>query len=211
LIRAHTRFLNVLCALPCIRLLAVSGSLAHLNATRDADLDLFIVTAGPRVWSVTVAVVLLAKLMRCRKTVCANFTVSDWDLVVKPQDEFAANQIIHLRPVIGAEAYREFLDANSFVRMVYPNFDAREQVRWPFSPAPWAAATKRVLTVLAWASSGIIEWICRVGYGWYLRRKINRWPSPDQVRLTRTQLKLHGNSHREKIASRFEAVTRLAR
>lgn len=210
LIRAHKRFLNVLCTVPFIRLLAVSGSLAHLNATRDADLDLFIVTSGPRVWSVTVAVVLLAKVMGCRKTVCANFTVSDWDLVVKPQDEFAANQIIHLRPVIGAEAYREFLEANSFARMVYPGFDVREQVKWPFAPARWTFAVKRALTVLSWLPAGVVETACRVGYRWHLRRKISRWPSPDQVQLTRTQLKLHGNSHRATIAKKFDEALQQA-
>lgn len=210
LIQAHARFLNVLCALPGIRLLAVSGSLAHLNATESADLDLFIITRGPRVWSVTVAVVLLAKAMGCRKSVCANFTIADDDLEITSQDEFSANQIIHLRPLIGADAYREFLYANAFVRRTYPAFDVREKVKWPFEPSSWTRPLKRVLGALAWAPSGAIEAMCRAGYGRYLRHKITRWPSPEQVRLTRTQLKLHGHSHRTSIAQQFDEAMRLA-
>ena len=204
LIAAHRRFLNVLCAIPFVRLMAVSGSLAHLNATRDADLDLFVITAGPRVWSVTATIVVAAKLMGCRKTVCANFVVADSDLAIEPPDEFSANQIIHLRPIAGAGAYREFLDANPFVRATYPNFDPREKRAWPFQPSRWAARVKRALEIALAIPSGLIEAACRGAYGWYLRRKIRRWRSPDQVRLTPTQMKLHGNSHRQDIAHKFE-------
>jgi hypothetical protein len=207
MIACRARFLNALCAIPFIRLVAISGSLAHLNATDDADLDLFIITKGPRVWSVTAATVVLAKLMGCRRTVCANFVVSDTDLVIQPQDEFSANQILHLRPVIGAEAYRDFLDANPFVRAMYLNFDPRERGAWPFTPSPWAARIKRVLELAFVLPSGAIETVCRAAYGWYLGRKVRTWASPEQVRLTRTQLKLHGHSHRHAIQRRFARAT----
>ena len=51
----HDGMLRLLCALPFTRLVALSGSMAHLNLERDGDLDLFIVTRGRRVWTVTVA------------------------------------------------------------------------------------------------------------------------------------------------------------
>lgn len=206
LIAAHGRILHVLCAMPFVRLLAVSGSLAHLNASRDGDVDLFVITRGARVWSVTTAIVVIAKLMGCRKTVCANFVVSDTDMVIAPQDEFSANQILHLRTIAGAEAYRKFLEENPFVRDTYRNFDPREKRPWPFTPSPWAARIKRVLEFALTIPSKPIEWTCRIGYGWYLRRKLNGWASPDQVRMTKTQLKLHGNSHRESIRRKFEST-----
>ena len=210
LIDEHRRFLNVLSAIPYVRLLAISGSLAHLNATRHADLDLFVITRGPRVWSITTVIVLAAKLMGCRRTVCANFVVSDRDLAVGPPDEFSANQIIHLCPIVGAEAHREFLDANPFVQATYPNFDSREKRAWPFTPAPWAGRIKRVLEWAFAIPSSAVEAICRAAYGWYLRRKVRHWASPDQVRLTNTHLKLHGNSHRQAIKERFAVAVRRA-
>ena len=54
----HHAMLRLLCALPFTRLVALSGSVAHLNLEPDGDLDLFIVTRGRRVWTVTVAVLL---------------------------------------------------------------------------------------------------------------------------------------------------------
>lgn len=210
LIEANRGLLNLLCAIPFVRLMAVSGSLAHLNATRDADLDLFIITKGPRVWSVTTAIVVLSKLMGRRKIACANYVVADTDMAIEPPDEFSANQTIHLRPITGAETYRAFLDANPFVRATYPNFDPREKRVWPFTPAPWTARVRRALELTLTIPSAAIEATCRVAYGWYLRRKLRNWASPDQVRLTRTQMKLHGNSHRDTIARRFESAVRRA-
>lgn len=208
LIAAHRRFLNILCALPFVRLIAVSGSLAHLNAQRDADLDLFVITRGARVWTVTAAIVLLSKLLGVRKTVCANFVVADTDMAVTSQDEFSANQIVHLRPITGADAYRQFLDANPFVAATYPNFDVRERRPLPFTPSPWASRIKRMLDVLLFVPAGAIEAAIRLPYRWYLRRKVRRWASPEHVRLTKTQLKLHGNSHRQAIAERFTTELR---
>jgi hypothetical protein len=210
LIDRHRRFLNVLCSLPFVRLVAISGSLAHLNATSDADLDLFIVTAGARVWTVTSAIVVVAKLMGCRKAACANYVVSDRDLAIVPADEFSANQLIHLRPIAGSEAFQQLIDANPFVAETYPNFDARETPGGPFTPAAPTAVIKRMLERALVIPSGAIEAFCRGAYGWYLRRKVRKWASPEHVRLTKTQLKLHGNSHRNAIETKFATALRRA-
>ena len=76
----HHRLLSVICALPYVEMVALSGSIAHLNLEGTGDLDLFIVTKGRHVWSVTVAVVMIAKLLRRRKTTCANFVLADSSL-----------------------------------------------------------------------------------------------------------------------------------
>ena len=49
-----------------------------------------------------VAVVLLAKLLRRRKTICANFVLADSALALDQQDLFTASQMIHLKPLVGA-------------------------------------------------------------------------------------------------------------
>src|SRR5439155_26080398 len=56
----HRVLLRLICLIPYVRMVALSGSIAHLNLERSGDLDLFIVTRGRRVWSVTVAVLVLA-------------------------------------------------------------------------------------------------------------------------------------------------------
>src|SRR5262249_12813280 len=118
----HRFFLRILCAVPYARMVALSGSVAHLNLDGPGDLDLFIVTRGHRVWSVTVAVLVIAKLFRRRAITCANFVVSDSRLALEQQDLFTANQVIHLKPLLGSRLFQQFLDANPFVASFYPNF-----------------------------------------------------------------------------------------
>lgn len=201
---AHAPLLRLLCAMPFTRMVALSGSVAHLNLERGGDLDLFIVTRGRRVWSVTVAIVVLAKLLRRRRTLCANFVIADSRLALEQQDLFTANQVIHLKPLTGGELYREFLAANPFVGRFYPNAAGVA----PFTPlVRHASAIDRLKPalerLLAWPSYPV-EALCRFAYARYLRGRSAGWRSPGQVRLDPDALKLHTQSHRQSILSRFE-------
>ena len=99
--------------MPFVRMVALSGSLAHLNAEGSADLDLFVITAPHRVWSVTVATLVLAKLLGWRKRVCMNYVVSERAMAIEPADLFSANQIIHLRPIVGHHVFDRFVEVQS--------------------------------------------------------------------------------------------------
>jgi hypothetical protein len=203
----HRRLLTFVCALPYVRMVALSGSIAHLNLEGGGDLDLFIVTRGRRVWSVTVAVLILARLMRQRRIVCANFVVADSQLALEQQDLFTANQVIHLRPLVGASLFEALLSANPFVARFYPNFERSEWSAFPCTEHPAPGMLLRLKTVLeavlSWPSL-IVELACRHAYGSYLRRRAGSWPSPEQVRLRADCLKLHTRSHRRSILDRFE-------
>jgi hypothetical protein len=213
----HRRLLAFVCALPYVRMVALSGSIAHLNLEGDGDLDLFIVTRGRRVWSVTVAVLILARLMRQRRIVCANFVIADSQLALEQQDLFTANQVIHLRPLVGASLFKELLSANPFVARFYPNFERSEPGASPFQldltqhPAPGTLLRlKTALEAVLSRPSLIVELACRHAYGSYLRRRAGSWPSPEQVRLRADCLKLHTRSHRRSILDRFERAVREA-
>ena len=95
------QILSLVAGMPFVRMVALSGSLAHLNAEGSADLDLFVITAPRRVWSVTVAALVLSKLLGWRKHLCMNYVVSERAMTIAPEDLFSANQIIHLRPITG--------------------------------------------------------------------------------------------------------------
>lgn len=203
---AHRWTLDMICAVPFTRLVAISGSLAHLNADDDADLDLFVITRGPHVWTVALLIVLMAKVLRRRKVVCANFIVADSHLALDQHDLYTASQILHLRPVVGADTYTHFIAANPFTDRTFPN--AGDQPASPFpvpGPGLWRVV-KRVLEAVLWLPSGLLERLCRRAYGWHLRRKVSRWRSPEQVRLEPCVLKLHTNSHRRAVLEQFERL-----
>jgi hypothetical protein len=206
----HKRLLSIICALPYVRMVALSGSIAHLNLERGADLDIFVVTRGQHVWSVTVAIVLLAKIMRRRQTLCANFVVSDSQLTLEQQDLFTANQVIHLKPICGEDVMTEILAANPFVERYYPNAaapptasDNTTAVKTQ-GPAATRGRLKRVVEKLFGAPSFAVERFCRSAYGAYLRARATSWRSPEQVRLDTACLKLHTRSHRQHTLERFD-------
>jgi hypothetical protein len=201
----------LLCALPFTRTVALSGSIAHLNLEADGDLDLFVVTSGPRVWTVTLAAVVLTKILGRRRDVCVNFTLADSQLRLEPADLFTANQVIHLKPLIGADVLPTLRDQNPFLARVYPNATpnrAHPIAGWTLPR--WLALVKRSLEVVLGLPAPLIEAACRLLYGWYLRRRAATWRSPDQVRLRSDYLKLHTRSHRHSVLERFDAAVDLA-
>lgn len=203
-LRRHQMLLRLVCALPYVRMAALSGSIAHLNLEGSGDLDLFIVTRGRRVWSTTVAVLLLSKLLRRRRVVCANFVVADTRLVLEQQDLFTASQVIHLKPLIGRDVFRQLLDANPFVFRFYPNFHAADAASLPFRTGRALLLLKRVVEAVVAPIAPLAELVCRATYRWHLRRRAATWRSPEQVRLQIDCLKLHTQSHRQSVLDRFD-------
>ena len=197
LLERNRSLLRFVAAMPFVRMVALSGSLAHLNAERSADLDLFVITAAGRVWSVTLAVLVVSRLMGWRKRLCLNYVISERQMAIEPDDLFSANQIIHLHPVTGHEVFARFVRANPFVATWYPNFEV---------PATEPAGGRRsaIQERLFSLAAAAAERAARGVYGWHLRRRSASWQSRDQVRLEPECLKLHTSSHRASILARFE-------
>ena len=205
LLAANDRILRLIARTPFVRMVALSGSLAHLNAEPSADLDVFVITAPGRVWSVTLSILVMARLLGCRRRLCLNYVVSERALAIEPADLFAANQIIHLKPICGQDVFVRFVAANPFVAAIYPNFTSAMA---PAEPKPFKSALERVAAIAAPA----LERLARALYGWHLRRRSAAWQSRDQVRLERECLKLHTTSHRAATLERYDtAVAALMR
>jgi hypothetical protein len=198
------RVLAFVSRMPFVRMVALSGSLAHLNAEGVADLDLFVITAPRRVWSVTVTMLIVARLLGWRRRLCLNYVISEDHLAIEPADLFSANQIIHLRPVSGWATYVRFLEANPFVARVYPNFAP------PAGTGIRERGTGFLEQVLSFGFAQIAEPIARAVYTWHLKRRSATWQSREHVRLEPECLKLHTSSHRADTLARFEAAMKTA-
>ena len=200
------RIISFVAGMPFVRMVALSGSLAHLNAEASADLDLFVITAPGRVWGVTLTVFVLSRLFGWRRRMCMNYIVSERAMTITPEDLFSANQIVHLQPVVGHDVFERFVRANGFVRDFYPNFAVATHNEHSHP----ARIVERVLSV---GVAPIVERIARFVYGRHLRRRAAAWQSREQVRLEPECLKLHTSSHRAATLERFDRAlaTALAR
>ena len=210
ILKANRWVLKLISLIPYVRMVAISGSAAQLNMDEDGDIDLFLVTRGNRVWSLAVTILVLTKLLGRRKMVCFNFILSDQRLVIDRQDLFNANQIAHLKPVLGEEVYERFIQVNPFVARFYPNLKATS-LTWAYRPPGILRILKGTTEwILSFGLGQIQEFLCRKTYAWYLGRQSPRWKSPQEVVMEKGCLKLHTNSHREKVIEAFEEALRQA-
>jgi len=206
LLERDRRILALISRLPFVRMVALSGSLAHLNAEGSADLDLFVITAPERVWSVTLAVLVLSRLFGWRRHLCLNYVISENTMKIVPEDLFTANQIIHLRPTYGRDVFARFLYTNQFVRNFYPNFELKSDLTTS-RPQGLKTFFERLLAL---GAAPVAERFARSLYGWHLRRKSASWQSRDEVRLDAECLKLHTSSHRIQTLKKFDSAMKRA-
>jgi predicted nucleotidyltransferase len=199
LLSQNDRILQLMARTPFVRMVAVSGSLAHLNAEPSADLDVFVITAPGQVWSVTLSILVMARLLGYRRRLCLNYVVSERALAIEPADLFAANQIIHLKPISGRDVFGRFVAANPFVAAMYPNFSSGTM-------RPERTTFKTAIERITAIAAPVLERVARAVYGWHLRRRSSGWRSHDQVRLERECLKLHTTSHRTATLERYDAA-----
>lgn len=203
-LKRYTRLLRLLCTVPFTRMIALSGSVAHLNLEAGGDLDVFIITRGRTVWMVTVAVLLLTRVLGVRRTLCANLIMSDERLAVDQQDLFTANQVVHLKPVLDDHVLEGFRAANPFIRRYYPNWRGLSEESFIIPLGTILPRIKSASESLLSFAVPVMESLCRYLYARHLRRRSRTWQSPDQVQLRPDYLKLHSSSHRRSVLDRFE-------
>jgi hypothetical protein len=143
--RRARRFIRALRALPFVRMIAITGSLAMKNCAVHDDIDVLIVTAPDRVWltrALAIAVVYAGKL--CGDTLCPNYVISERALALDRHTLFVAHEFAQMVPVYGLTVYDCMCAANRWIQRVLPNASQ------PFWTQPDAAARH---WLIAWPSA----------------------------------------------------------
>lgn len=118
--RRATVISGILSVTPFVRMVAVTGALAVDNAIEDDDVDLLVVTAPGRVWTVRAFILALGRLLP-GPTLCPNYVLSESALTLSPRDLYRAREIAQMVPLHGVQTYRRMLEANSWARTYLPN------------------------------------------------------------------------------------------
>ena len=86
-------------ALPFIRMVALTGSLAVMNSSNDADFDYMLVAASGRVWIARAFVLLFNRITKLfGHTLCPNLIVSENALMWSRHDLYSARELCQPRP-----------------------------------------------------------------------------------------------------------------
>jgi len=113
---------RMLGALPFIRMVALTGSLAVLNSSKAADFDYMLVTAPNRVWMARAFALLLNRFtLLFEHTLCPNLIVSENALTWSTHDLYSARELCQMIPITGMDVYRKLMKANEWVKEFLPN------------------------------------------------------------------------------------------
>ena len=113
---------HILGALPFIRMVALTGSLAVLNLSKNPDMDYMLIARQGRVWTARAFAILLAKIASLfGDTICPNLIVSEQALELPVHDLYSARELSQMIPITGNDFYRRLWEANSWVKDILPN------------------------------------------------------------------------------------------
>jgi len=154
-------YLKILSFFPQIKLIGFSGSLAMMNAEKNDDIDLFIITAKNQLFTGRIIALFWAEVFGLRKKfgknkksqkifrfypkkadladlsekVCLNLFFDESDLAVPEfkRNEYVAHEILQMKPIVNKDGvYERFLTANSWVFEIFPN--AKENEKFKINP-----------------------------------------------------------------------------
>jgi len=195
LLQKHAWLLRWLVKFPGVRSVSLSGAAAFENCKKADDLDVFIITAPRRLWSVYVALVILLKLLGKRQTICLNCLFDQEHLRLNEHDFFLAHQIAFLRPFCGGEYFRQFLLANAWI---YSHLPQRRRAAETLMSAPPPRFKKFVENIFLWR---IFDYLEKALFALY-RRRIQLKTAHlrgDGVVIQPGQIRLFTNNHRHRI------------
>ena len=137
-IRKIERYVKLLSLFPQIKLVGLSGTVAMMDAEEDDDIDLFIITAGKRLFTGRFIALTLAQFFNLRRKritdhqlrikaknkVCLNLFFDESDMLIpkRKRTEYVAHEVLQMKPVVvRGDVYDRFLKANGWVFDIFPN------------------------------------------------------------------------------------------
>lgn len=113
---------RVLGSLPFIRMATLTGSLAVLNISKNADFDYMVVTAPGRVWMARAFAVIFNRFVHVfGYTLCPNLIVSENALEWPLHDLYSARELCQMIPITGMDVYYKLMKANEWAKEFLPN------------------------------------------------------------------------------------------
>lgn len=111
-----------LAAVPFVRMVAVTGSLAVENP-RDGvdDIDYLIVTRPGRLWFCRALIIMMVRYGHLRGThLCPNYLITENKLYFDSTDFFTAREMVQMKLVYGTEFYQKMWQINDWVIDYFP-------------------------------------------------------------------------------------------
>jgi hypothetical protein len=149
---------RLICNIPNVRMVALSGSLAARNSTPGNDLDIFCVSDQGKLWR-TRALVLCLRLIdnkTLQRKICPNFFLSTAALELDVKSYYIAHELAQMVPMYGLDVYTEMRKRNAWADAILPNARGAPDMTQELNVSP---NTRR---------KAIFEWALKTPFGaWF--------------------------------------------
>lgn len=123
------RYGRILAALPYIRMVTLTGSLAMSNMEEGQDIDFLIVTAPNHLWTCRALALLVARFARYENIqLCPNFLITENALTLKDRSLYAAHEMTQMILISGPETYDRMRRLNAWTDEYLPNAQGAPKV-----------------------------------------------------------------------------------
>lgn len=125
------QIVSILRLIPSIRMIGISGSVAAENATKGADIDLFIITRHHSLWITRLLATMIVTILRKKRgvksdlapdTICMNMWMTEDSLLLPKKNIFVAREVVQMKVIYDScHTYASFLHANKWIYTYFPN------------------------------------------------------------------------------------------
>lgn len=113
---------KIIAKFPFVRMMALTGSLAMLNLSKEIDMDFMLITKPKRLWFARAFAVTFGRLIRLLgDRICINLLISENHLHWSQHDLYSAREICQMIPISGSDSLYKFRIANLWTEEFLPN------------------------------------------------------------------------------------------
>jgi hypothetical protein len=191
---------RVVGALPFVKMVAVTGSLAVDNTDKEGDIDLLIITAPKRLWLCRLLVIGIVKrgIKRDGITLCPNYFVTTNAMTITDRNPFTARELAQMVPLVGFDLYNDMRTLNNWSHEYFPNAQTPPARSVTENSVPFR---KRVSELFLKTPIGaMLE-------KWEMTRKIKKLTTQgvnNESQFTEDMCKGHFDGHRGRILSAYD-------
>lgn len=120
------KYVRIIAGFPFVKSIAISGSLSKFYASKEADIDYFIITEANRLWIARTLLHVFKKLTFItghQHYFCMNYFVDTNSLEITHQNLYSAIETVTLLPAYNISLLENFLNNNLWTKNFLPNFD----------------------------------------------------------------------------------------
>ena len=159
-------------AVPFIRFIGLTGSLAYDVARANSDIDIFVIAKHGRIWTCRFFVIMVLRMLKIYRTgdtvaeragkICPNRFVTDDYLLINPQNRYHAQDYTQMVPLYDSSVYKKFLRQNDWME------------KYGYFPPKKALTLVKSGNILS-SIRIISEWVLAGAIGGWLERHVRKY------------------------------------